>query len=495
MIITLFFFLLVLFYFLKWGKKHWQVDNQWLIPVLFLGKCGFALFFLYIYTYHYGGGELTADAARFFHESKVFFNLFFEHPEMYFKFLLGLENDALVVDQYMPELSHWNASSRTLPNDSRNVIRINSLLHFVSNGEILVHFLIFSFVSFLAALDLSMFVRRVSNVPLPIVLVFLTLMPSIAFWSSSIIKEPLMLAGLFFLIRGVFDQHISTKGKVLRWVIGLVLMWLFKPYILFLLLPVLLYYLFIARFFSTWMGLLSSATLTIILGIGLLAALGKLDDGVHIVSRQQHDFMNVRDGGLYLIKDSSYQYYIYFENRDNFLIQGSTAQLLKPTGALIVHNTDYSDRVPYTLDSVGHVYDVFLRLTQAGSGIDVTRINDSGWTMVKMIPEVLVNTVVRPWPWDKGSWLIIPAFIENVIVIFLVLLSFVFRRSLNGIEKQWVLTLMLFSLGVFCVVGWTTPVLGAIVRYKIPATAALVIVSLIQLDYQKLIQRWKQSIT
>jgi hypothetical protein len=474
----------LLFLLHKWGKKRYP-EVKWWLPIIFIGKLLFALFFLYVYTYHYGGGELTADAGRFFQESQVFYKLFWEHPDMYFKFFFGIENDPLIVDAFMDELGHWNTSALTLSNDSRNVIRINSLLFFISNGKILVHFLVFSLISFLATIDLALFIRKWSTLSFPVVLAVLALLPSVAFWGSSIIKEPLMLAGLCILIRGVFDD-LSFKRRWWRILLGLALMLMFKPYVLAIFLVVLLFYFVFSR-------LLPKLQLVNVLVFFILGALmaqwsGKLDTAVSVISRQQQDFMNVRDGGLYLDIDDDYYYYVYFSNRDKFqFLDGRLAVLKEPTGAYLAHKRNYNDRKTVPLTNVGEVYPVHLTMSQAGSGIDVTRIDNSLWTMIKMMPEVLFNTTIRPLPSDKGSWLKYPAFIENILLFLgLILITLFARRKLNKRIKRMVWTLIVFAFLVFVVVGWTTPVLGAIVRYKVPGVLALGIVGLLLIDFYKI---------
>jgi len=450
-----------------------------------MGKLLFAFFFLYVYTYHYGGGEVTADAGRFFKESQVFYNLFWEHPAMYFNFFFGIENDPLVVDAYMQELGHWNTAAHTLSNDSRNVIRVNSLILFISNGKILVHFLIFSLISFLATVDLAQFIRKWSTLSFPVVLAVLTFLPSVAFWGSSIIKEPLMLAGFCFLVRGVFDD-LSFKRRWWRVVLGVLLMFMFKPYVLAIFVCAMAFY-FV---FSRLLPKLQLVNIVVFFIVGALIAQwsGKLDPMVQLISRQQQDFMNVRDGGLYLDVDDDYYYYVYFSNRDKFEYkEGGIALLKEPTGAYFAHKTDYTNRKNVVLTEVGKEYPIYLQMSGAGSGIEVTRINNSFLTMIKMVPEVLFNTTIRPLPNDKGSWLKYPAFLENILLFFgLVLITIFARRKLNKRVKRLVWSLLVFAFMVFLIVGWTTPVLGAIVRYKVPGLLAIGIVMLLLIDYYKI---------
>jgi predicted cation transporter len=104
-----------------------------------------------------------------------------------------------------------------------------------------------------------------------------------------------------------------------------------------------------------------------------------------------------------------------------------------------------------------------------------------------MVPEALFNTTIRPLPSDRGSWLKIPAFIENIVLFFgLLLITLFARRKLNKRIKRLVWSLFVFAFLVFVVVGWTTPVLGAIVRYKVPAVLALGIVGLLLIDFYKI---------
>jgi len=486
-ILPLIYLIIILYLLDRWCKQRHPSLRVYL-PFIFTGKLLFSLFFLYVYTYHYGGGELTADAGRFFEESRIFYALLWEHPLMYWEFFWGIENDPLVVDTFMEELGHWNAPDRAMPNDSRNVIRVNSLLFLISNGYILVHFLVFSLLSFLATIDLAQFIRKWSTLSFPAVLAVLTLMPSAAFWGSSIIKEPLMLVGMCILIRGVFDD-ISFRRRWWRLVLGTLLMYMFKPYVLAVLLVALVFYFMFSRIFMKLQ--LINVMLFLIFGTLIAQWTGMLDRAVEVISRQQQDFMNVRDGGLYLEIDEDYYYYVYFSNRDKFTYNNKgTAILSESTGASLAHKRDHNDRKPVQLSEIGKEYQIHLVMTQAGSGIEVTRINNSFSTMLRIVPEVHFNTAIRPLPADKGSWLKYPAFIENIILFLgLLLVTFFARRKLNKRIKRMVWTFLLFAALVFVVVGWTTPVLGAIVRYKVPGVLVLTIVFVLLVDYYKIKKR------
>jgi hypothetical protein len=455
------------------NRKYLPEFKSFVLPSLFAVKFLIALFFLYIYTFYYGGGELTADAGRFFEESKVLKNVFYQSPTDYFKFLFGLDNDSVFINKYLEATNHWSGGNQILPNDSRNVIRVNSLLLFISNGQVVVHFLLFSLASFLGGLDLYQFIKKRSKLPKGLLLILMTLTPSIAFWSSSIIKEPLMILGLCLVLRAALD-NISTKRKAWRFLLGGILLIGFKPYVLLCLLTALLFYWIFSR-------VTKSHILNVIiygaLGFGVLFFTGLLHKGVYLISKQQEDFMNVRDGGLYLFEDDEHYLYIYYNNRNHFKLDGNKATLIKPVGAFHLRIDNNFDREPVKLNNVGEKYRIGVRMTKAGSGIPITPIKGSGVTMVKIIPEVLFNTLLRPIPRKNSNWLQYLAFIENIFVLLGIIFAvFVFPRKLNMRDNRTLFTLLIFSVMVYLVVGWTTPVVGAIVRYVIPGLLGVILI-------------------
>lgn len=477
--------LLMLCYWIN--KKYVKVLPSYTLPLLFLVKIAYAFFFLYVYTYHYGGGELTADAGVFFKESVTLHNVFQQSPYDFFQFIFGLNDSPEFIDKYLESTMHWNGGERFLPNDSRHVIRINALLMFISRGEVIIHFIIFSLASFMGGFDLFQWLKKKSNIPPFLLLTILTLAPSLAFWGSSIIKEPLMILGLSLFIRGVFDE-ISIARKTWRIIIGGLLTIAFKPYVFICLIIALLYYFMFSKFFKKqWLALLVFA----VFGITILVATGYSKKAAYVIANQQEDFINLRDGGLYLHGDEEHYYYIYYANRNHFSIENRTATLLEPVGAYYLKKNENHERFPIQLNEVGKTYPVYLTLNESGSKVNVTLIKDNFWQMLINIPEAIFNSFLQPIPNKKSTWLQYPAFLENLLYVFVaVLMFFIFPKSLSQKEKRMAISLGLFAAFIAMIVGWTTPVSGAIVRYIIPAHVAILVIIALKLDYVKLKRKW-----
>jgi hypothetical protein len=93
-------------------------------------------------------------------------------------------------------------------------------------------------------------------------------------------------------------------------------------------------------------------------------------------------------------------------------------------------------------------------------------------------PIALVNSLFRPVFWEVNSPMMAMASFENFFLFLLVLLIIIFpRKNIENANLLWFgLT---FSLSYLILIGLTTPVLGAISRYRIPGLLFLAI-SLIQ---------------
>ena len=110
--------------------------------------------------------------------------------------------------------------------------------------------------------------------------------------------------------------------------------------------------------------------------------------------------------------------------------------------------------------------------------------------LVKNIPEAILNSVVRPYPTDHGSNLKWFSILETWGIFIFMSFAIYKRRKLSELEKSVTFSLFTFALLLFLLIGFTTPVLGATVRYRFPAQLAIIIIGLILIDYKKL-KTWK----
>jgi hypothetical protein len=97
-----------------------------------------------------------------------------------------------------------------------------------------------------------------------------------------------------------------------------------------------------------------------------------------------------------------------------------------------------------------------------------------------------LNALLRPFPGEHGSLLIAASSAENLLVLGAVLFCLVFS-SYGPADKTVLWFCVFFVIMLYTLTGLTTPVTGAIVRYRVPAVPFLLIGALTLLD------KWKAA--
>jgi hypothetical protein len=82
------------------------------------------------------------------------------------------------------------------------------------------------------------------------------------------------------------------------------------------------------------------------------------------------------------------------------------------------------------------------------------------------------------------------SFAEVWLIFGFLAIAWIKRRKLSDTERGIIFMLAVFSFILFLLIGWTTPVLGAITRYRFPAQFALILIGMILLKPIK-IQSWR----
>lgn len=131
----------------------------------------------------------------------------------------------------------------------------------------------------------------------------------------------------------------------------------------------------------------------------------------------------------------------------------------------------------------------FINLSKAfnvNSAIEMSYLEPNFWSFIKATPNALLNSITKPWPSEVKGILFIPPLLENLFIIGIVILSWFYGKRIGSREWKFVIFCLTFSFILFLIIGLTTPIIGAIVRYKIPAIPFLMIAALMFFDSQKL---------
>ena len=98
-------------------------------------------------------------------------------------------------------------------------------------------------------------------------------------------------------------------------------------------------------------------------------------------------------------------------------------------------------------------------------------------TVFENAPSAFTRTLARPFIWETDNPLMLLAAIENVLlIIFMACCIFGTSSTIAFRWKglHWSALFLVLSLGVL--IGLITPILGALVRYKVPVLPFLVLI-------------------
>ncbi len=394
------------------------------IGVLFLLKIAAGTALWYIYTYVYTDRS-TADIYRYFDDGNIMFSAMPDHPLDYLRMLTGIGNDQKYFDvEYYQVMHNWYRQFESnMYNDAHTMIRFNAFVRLFSFGSFHVHTVFACFASLVGSVGMY----RVFAERLPLQRNYLAaalfLLPSVLFWSSGVIKESLLTLGL-----GLFLLNLLGPVRHHRW---------YERAVVLLFCSTLL-------FFLKFYVLLSMVP-------ALIAYL----------------WCTATKGKKALLKFTAvYALFIALGLNSEHLI--SRFSIME---AIWVKQRDF----------IGMAREV-----GAGSFVETTPLQPNAASFLQQIPHALYMTFLSPFlAWKNGAMGLMSA-AENMIVIGLPLLAVLRRRKWNDIDRP----LLFFSFG-FClllalVIGWTTPVIGAVVRYRVPMLPFVVIAALAIADPQRL---------
>jgi hypothetical protein len=82
---------------------------------------------------------------------------------------------------------------------------------------------------------------------------------------------------------------------------------------------------------------------------------------------------------------------------------------------------------------------------------------------------------------------------ENLAILIFFALVVTHRTQWRAMDRELLVALATYVIMMALVIGWTTPVMGAVVRYRTPMLPFLLISGLLIMDHRKLVARWPRT--
>ncbi len=375
-----------------------------------------------IYSYYYPDST-ESDALRYFQDTMTIRRQWDENREVFWSFMLGRDtNDPAFVELY-DKLVGWTSGYRYgLTNDCSTIIRLNVVISFISFGSYHVHAILMSFLAMIGMAALYKAFSGLLKGREAYLFIACFLLPSVVFWSSGLLKE-----GPLFLALGVlFLTTIKLLDNLRLW-------WYY---------PMAVGALFILMYSKEYV-------LIALLPAMLFLVISKITGNQYLIVK----FLVV-----HVLCFMVAQHAHYFFRGGDFLY--------------VLHKKQVD------------FYNV-AQLTNAGSTVEIPPVTGA-LSFFRNYPKAFVLTYLRPAPWEAKNWTYVIFAFENLIY-GLVLIWTIIRFSKPPKEQLniW-LAVLSFVLVLASILGNCVPILGAMIRYRIPALPLLMILCIACVKFQSL---------
>lgn len=371
-----------------------------------------------IYTYHYSIDH-GSDAFAYFEEGARLHAVFKEDPAAFFRLLFALNPSDPELLAYISEMDRWNrAVSYGVLNDNPSIIKFNALVMFLSGGYYHIHTLFMAFVSFSGLILLLRFFEGIFPGIRPIWLLMSVILPP----------------SLLFWGSGVMKEGLLIFG------IGLLFYALRR--------------ITDKQDFKAWFLIfLSVFLLTFTKAYVLIAFLPAV----------------------------TYYLFMQFTGTRRWALKFVLLHALLFAFVFTLGFWIYDYNVFHMLQLKQKDFYNLAQISEAGSLIQIPPLEH--WTDVIInAPVAIFNTYFRPHLFEADRPTLLFSAAENALYVIFTLGALLSIRKLNKQQAILVLTCISCITGLGMLVGLVTPVLGAVVRYKIPALPFLVILCLIFLE-------------
>ena len=428
MVITILYILFVFWVIQKWNFIQIQGIKKIDFQLAFALKLFVGYLLYWIYTEYYNQRHL-ADIFKFYDDSKIISDVFLSKPLDFLQIIFGVNlNQNYFDSNYFINMNHWDSSyNSVLMNESRIIIKINAILNVIGFNNYsfnLISFLLFGYLGIILIIKSIITQIKINNQRL--LFWSIILFPSIIIWTSGILKEPITLLALGFILYGIssisFQKKLVMK-PIIIFSIGTILLFMIKFYVFACFIPALITYLIIKKKSTNPIRTVLYTSILILLAILTLSTFTDQYNPIYLLSRKQKDFI------------------------------------------------------------------VLAEFYRSGSYFDLPKINNSISIFIQSIPIGLFNGLFRPLPTDIKKFIHLLPLIENLILyISFITLIVKLKPSMRKIElsaKQIIYPALLFPILLYTLTGMSTPVIGALIRYKIPGLLFLIIALNITYDFTK----------
>lgn len=395
-----------------------------LVAGMIIIKCLGTFLVFYFFQNHYPNFEREKfDVFKYYDDGLIISNATNSSYEDFFDLILYENGGNKDLDKkYFSKMKAWKSNYKNLNlKEAHRVIKINAILNLFGRGNFFFNSLIFCFIGFIGIVLVlksveELFSKKYFKYSFLIIILF----PSILFWSSGILKEPLIFLGIgisFWSAKKILDHQTNFK-YLASFIFGVAIIYLFKSYLFVIIMLsygiTFLHYKFKPKLFFT--------KLTII-GLFLIIGTHKFIPEIsptNIITAKQTDFI------LEAQKENAKSYY-EIERLEN-----NVFKLIKS--------------IPFA---------VYNSLTRPNFYDIKSKIH---------IPSFIENIFVL------------------LMLVYSIFTIFKSKINFSKLEKHLVIFSLTFVSVLYGLIGITVPLFGNLVRFKVPGLFFIILCCLLIFD-------------
>ena len=314
------------------------------------------------------------------------------------------------------EMNNWDTSYKnSLMSESRLLIKINAILNLIGLKNYFFNSITFILMAFIGEFLIfkSLIVKFKFKYP-KILFCSLFFFPSIFLWSSGILKEPLIILSFGLILNSLIVKRRTKWMNISSFMIAALIIFKVKFYIFICFFPALISYIISekTKFKPPRIIFTICTILTVI--IFAMRKMNNTYNPLRILSQKQNDFITLSE------------------------------------------------------------------LFDTGSAYKIIPIEPNITSLIKAIPMGTINGFFRPFPTNINNLLQLFPLIENMLlylmVLYLLFKILFLKIKINQDVKNVLWNSLFFITMLFILTGLSTPVIGALVRYKVPGLIFLIIV-------------------
>lgn len=377
---------------------------------------------LYYIYTYYYQDRKLGDTFRYFDDGYVMYKAYSANPSDFFKMLTGINSGEEHLKKYYFEMFNWYKPYDYEAYNDNRIVIRLNALLFFVSGG---NYHVHSIIfNFLAFTGLTSIFRILHKAfsYKHVLCIPVYLTPSVLLWSSGVLKESILLFAF-----GIFLNYILKFIKD------------FKP--IYLIMALLMLY------------ILSLSKVYVVLAI--------IPSVISLI--------------LYRSIKRVKPFYVFFSVHILGIILLFSLKWISPP----------MDFVFEIIQKQKDFYNV-AEMYHAQSVIQIPALEPTLISFIKAAPEALFNALFRPLWWDLKKPIILPNVIENTLILLFIIPLIFFGKKPDNEHKELFWTMVFFTLVLGCLIGLVTPVLGAIVRYKIPLMPFMLTAILMCIDLEKI---------